>query len=145
MGKTKRGKGTKLMAVADGAGFPVALSVGSASPHEVTLVEETLEKRLVEEKPKRLIGDRAYDSDPLDEKLAKQEIQLIAPHKTNRKKPKTQDGRALRRYRKRWKVERLFAWLQNYRRVLVRYEYYLENYLAFVQLACILIFVRNYF
>ena len=145
MGKTKRGKGTKLMAVADGAGFPVALSVGSASPHEVTLVEETLEKRLVEEKPKRLIGDRAYDSDPLDEKLAKQEIQLIAPHKTNRKKPKTQDGRALRRYRKRWKVERLFAWLQNYRRVLVRYEYYLQNYLAFVQLACILIFVRNYF
>ena len=133
------------MAVADGAGFPVALSVGSASPHEVTLVEETLEKRLVEEKPKRLIGDRAYDSDPLDEKLAKQEIQLIAPHKTNRKKPKTQDGRALRRYRKRWKVERLFAWLQNYRRVLVRYEYYLQNYLAFVQLACILIFVRNYF
>jgi transposase len=133
------------MAVADGAGFPVALSVGSASPHEVTLVEETLEKRLVEEKPERLIGDRAYDSDPLDEKLAKQEIQLIAPHKTNRKKPKTQDGRALRRYRKRWKVERLFAWLQNYRRVLVRYDYYLENYLAFVQLACIIIFIRNYF
>lgn len=133
------------MAVADGAGFPLALSVGSASPHEVTFVEDTLEKRLVKEKPERLIGDRAYDSDPLDEKLAKQGVQLIAPHKTNRKKPKTQDGRALRRYRKRWKVERLFAWLQNYRRVLVRYDYYLENYLAFVQLACILIFIRNYF
>ena len=59
MGKTKRGKGTKLMAVTDGAGFPVALSVGSASPHEVCLVEETLEKRLVDEKPERLIGDRA--------------------------------------------------------------------------------------
>ena len=145
MGKTKRGKGTKLMAVADGAGFPVALSVGSASPHEVTLVEDTLEKRLVKEKPERLIGDRAYDSDPLDEKLAKQGVQLIAPHKTNRQKPKTQDGRAFRRYRKRWKVERLFAWLQNYRRILVRYDYYLENYLAFVQLACIIIFVRNYF
>ncbi len=145
MGKTKRGKGTKLMAVADGAGFPVALSVGSASPHEVRLVEETLEKRLVDDKPERLIGDRAYDSDPLDYRLAEQGILLIAPHKRNRKKPKTQDGRGLRRYRRRWKVERLFAWLQNYRRILVRYDRFLENYLAFVHLACIVIFVRTYF
>ena len=145
MGKTKRGKGTKLMAVADGAGFPVAISVGSASPHEVRLVEETLEKRLIEAKPERLIGDKAYDSDPLDLRLAEQGIMLIAPHKNNRKKPKTQDGRALRRYRRRWKGERLFAWLQNYRRILVRYERFLENYLAFVQLACILIFVKTYF
>ncbi|RJP52193.1 MAG: IS5 family transposase [Anaerolineaceae bacterium] len=145
MGKTKRGKGTKLMAVADGAGFPVALSVGSASPHEVKLVEKTLENRLVDENPKRLVGDRAYDSDPLDEKLAEQSILLIAPHKSNRKKPKTQDERGLRRYRRRWKAERLFAWLQNYRRILVRYDRFLENYLAFVHLACIIIFVRNYF
>ena len=101
MGKTKRGKGTKLMAVADGAGFPVAVSVGSASPHEVRLVEDTLDQRFIEEKPERLIGDRAYDSDPLDEILAEQGIRLIAPHKRNRKKPKTQDGRALRRYRRR--------------------------------------------
>jgi len=133
------------MAVADRAGFPVALSVGSASPHEVRLVEETLEKRLVDEKPERLIGDRAYDSDPLDEKLATRGIHMIAPHKRNRKKPKTQDGGALRRYRRRWKVERLFAWLQNYRRILVRYDRFLENYLAFVHLACIIIFIRNYF
>ena len=133
------------MAVADGAGFPVAVSVGSASPHEVRLVEETLDKRLVEEKPERLIGDRAYDSDPLDERLAKQGILLIAPHKRNRKKPKTQDDRGLRRYRRRWKVEQLFAWLQNYHRSLVRYDRFLENYLAFVHLACIVIFVRNHF
>jgi hypothetical protein len=65
------------MAVADGAGFPVAISVGSASPHEVRLVEETLEKRLVEAKPERLIGDKAYDSDPLDLRLAEQGIPNI--------------------------------------------------------------------
>jgi transposase len=97
------------------------------------------------EKPERLIGDRAYDSDPLDERLAEQGVQLIAPHKRNRKKPNTQDRRVLRRYRKRWKVERLFAWLQNNRRVLVRYDRFLENYLAFVHLACILIFLKNHF
>ena len=133
------------MAVADGAGFPVALSVGSASPHEVKLVEKTLDDRLVDANPERLIGDRAYDSDPLDEMLATRGIQMISPHKRNRKKPKTQDGRVLRRYRRRWKVERLFAWLQNYRRILVRYDRFLENYLAFVHLACIVIFIRNHF
>ena len=145
MGKTKRGKGTKLMAVADGAGFPLAISVGSAAPHEVTLVEETLEKRFTKEKPKRLIGDRAYDSDPLDERLHNQDIQMIAPHKSNRKKSATQDGRPLRRYRRRWKIERLFAWLQNFRRIQVRHDRSLNNYLAFVLLACMIIFLRNHF
>ena len=108
-------------------------------------MEDLLDKRLVDEQPERLIGDRAYDSDLLDEKLAKHGILLIAPHKSNRKKPQTQDGRVLRRYRRRWKVERLFAWLQNYRRILVRYDRFLENYLAFVHLACILIFVKTRF
>lgn len=108
-------------------------------------MEDTLDKRLVNEKPKRLIGDRAYDSDPLDARLAEQGIMLIAPHKRNRKKPATQDGRVLRRYQRRWKVERLFAWLQNYRRILVRYDRFLENYLAFVHLACIVIFIKSYF
>jgi transposase len=133
------------MAVADGAGFPLAISVGSAAPHEVTLVEDTLDKRFTKEMPERLIGDKAYDSDPLDERLQQQGIQLIAPHKSNRKKPATQDGRPLRRYVRRWKIERLFAWLQNFRRIQVRHDRILENYLAFVLLGCMIIFLRNHF
>jgi transposase len=133
------------MAVADGAGLPLAISIGSASPHEVTLVEETLEKRFTKEKPSRLIGDRAYDSDPLDERLRKRGIQLIAPHKTNRRKPATQDGRPLRRYARRWKIERLFAWLQNFRRIEVRHDRFLENYFAFVLLGCMIIMLRSRF
>lgn len=121
VGKTKRGKGTKIMAIADRAGLPLAVDVTSASPHEVTLVEGTLAACFVDERPEHLIGDKAYDSDPLDERLAAQGIELIAPHRRNRKKPKTQDGRPLRRYRRRWKVERLMAWLQNFRRIVVRY------------------------
>ena len=66
VGKTKRGKGTKLMAVADRTGLPLAVRTESATPHEVTLVAATLEDRLVAALPTRLIGDRAYDSDPLD-------------------------------------------------------------------------------
>ncbi|MDR3359020.1 MAG: transposase, partial [Desulfovibrio sp.] len=63
----------------------------------------------------------------------------------NRKKrSKTQDGRPLRRYRRRWRVERLFAWLQNFRRIVVRHEFHTENFLAMVQLACIIILLRGF-
>jgi transposase len=108
--------------------------------------------------PQRLIGDRAYDADPLDAdpldadpldaELAKLGVEMIAPHRRNRKQPKTQDGRRLRRYRRRWKIERLFAWLGNFRRLVVRYERHALNYLGFVQLGfvqlgCILILLRR--
>ena len=144
MGVTKRGKGCKIMAVAGRAGLPVAVHVGSAAPAEVRLVAPLLAARFTTALPARLIGDRAYDSDPLDRELAARGIELIAPHRRNRAKPKTQDGRALRRYRRRWKIERLNAWLQNSRRVLVRQERYLENYTGFVHLACLLILLRAF-
>jgi transposase len=145
VGNTKRGKGTKIMAIADGAGLPLACCATSASPHEVTLVETTLEARFTERPPMRLIGDRAYDSDALDERLRQQEgVLLIAPHKKNRKKPKTQDGRELRRYLRRWKIERLFAWLFNCRRLVVRYERHLENFLGFIMLGCMRILLRHF-
>jgi transposase len=143
VGKTKRGKGTKLMALADGSGLPLAVCAASASPHEVTLVGATLKASFLDERPERLIGDRAYDSDPLDKALAEEGIEMIAPHRNNRRKPKTQDGRKLRRYKRRWKIERLFAWLHNFRRLVVRYERRVENYLGFVKLGCIVILLRH--
>jgi transposase len=68
---------------------------------------------------------------------------LIAPHRANRRKPVTQDGRPLRRYRRRWRIERLYAWLQHFRRLVTRYEYHAENFLGFVQLGCIVILLRH--
>lgn len=115
------------MAVADRPGLPIAVSVGFAAPHEVTHVESTLANRFMDELCERLIGDRVYDSDPLDEHLAEQGIEMIAPHKSNRKYRKTQDGRSLRRYRRRWHVERLFAGQQNCRRLITRHECDIEN------------------
>ena len=92
-------------------GLPIAIHVSSASPHESQLVEPTLDARFVADEPKRLIGDKSYDSDSLDAALAKRGIEMIAPHRSNRTAPKTQDGRSLRRYKRRWKVERLNSWL----------------------------------
>jgi transposase len=89
-----------------------------------------------------LIGDKAYESDALDERLAARGIELIAPHTSGRTHP-TQDGRPLRRYRRRWKVERLNAWLLNARRVVVRYDRELSHYRSFVQLAAIRLLMRR--
>jgi transposase len=132
------------MAIADAHGLPLAVYTTSASPHEVTLVQATLDETLTVGRPERVIGDLAYDSDPLDASLAQQQIELIAPHKRNRVKPATQDGRALRRYRRRWKIERLFAWLNKYKRVITRWDRSIDHYNAFVHLACAMILMRRY-
>jgi transposase len=139
VGKTKRGKGTKIMAMVDGHGLPVGVRIESASPHEVTLLEPTLDSVVTDGDPERIIGDKAHDSDALDARLlAERGIQLIAPNRR-----KSQDGRPLRRYRRRWKVERLFAWLQNFRHLVTRWEYHADNFLGFVQLGCIVILLRH--
>jgi transposase len=118
--------------------------VASASPHETKLVELTIQRRFLAQTPQRLIGDRAYDSDPLDAQIRKRfRVQMIAPHNTQRTRTATQDGRVLRRYRRRWKIERLFAWLHNYRRIVIRWEYYPENFLGMIQLACAVILLRH--
>ena len=132
------------MVVADNASLPLAVHAASASPHEVSLVQATLAEVLTAEGPERLIGDKAYDSDPLDKELAGRGIELIAPHRSNRKRPPTQDRRKLRRYKRRWKIERLFAWLQNFRRIAMRFDFHDENYLGFVHLGCIRILLRCY-
>ena len=108
-------------------------------------MERTICKRFTDERPERVISDKAYDSDPLDKQLKKLDIESIAPHKANRRRAQTQDERKLRRYKRQWKVERLFAWLQNFRRIIVCYEYHADNYLGFVLLGCTLILLRNYF
>ncbi len=84
VGKTKRGKGSKIMAIADRQGLPVAVHVESATPHEVTLVHATLAERVVSQLPARLIGDNAYESDRLDAELARHGVELIAPHRSTR-------------------------------------------------------------
>src|ERR1700688_440770 len=144
IGPTRRGKGSKIMAIADRHGLPIACSIASASPHETKLVEATIEQRFTGAKPERMIGDRAYDCDPLDQRLRqKHGIRLIAPHKYNRRRKSTQDGRELRRYCRRWKIERLFAWLHNFRRLVNRWEYHEANFLAMLQLGCLIILLRH--
>lgn len=133
------------MVVADGKGVPLACCTASASPAEVTLVEEVLEQAPHDESSlQKLVADRAYDSDALRERLWASGWDLICPHRRGRTRPPTQDGRKLRRYRKRWTIERTIAWLGNFRRLVVRYEKYSFTYQAFLHLACIMICLRRF-
>jgi transposase len=132
------------MAIADRHGLPIAAGIASASPHETKLLEATVDACFLRFAPDRLVGDRAYDSDPLDARLRQERgIELIAPHRSDRKRANTQDGRVLRRYRRRWKIERLFAWLLNYRRITTRWDRHAENFLGFVRLGCLCILLRH--
>jgi transposase len=130
------------MAIVDADGTPIAFTVNSASPAENTLVHEVLEVTPEARRPERLIADKAYDDDKLDRHLDENfGIELIAPNRKNR--GKTQDGRPLRRYRRRWKVERLFAWLSNFRRLNIRWEYHVDNFMGFLSLAFTVILLRR--
>jgi len=122
------------MALADGAGLPLAVSIA-----------DTLDAAFVEELPSKLIADRGFDSRGLQERLREErDIELIAPTRGGpRSSRRKQDRRSLRRYRRRWRVECLFAWLKQFRRINVRWDYKAENFLGFVYLGCMVILLRQ--
>lgn len=131
------------MGVTDANGLPIGLFIDSATPHEITLVKDTILHIFTPYLPPQLIGDKAYDSDKLDMYLMNEfGIKLIAPHKANRKSSPTQDRRSLRKYKKRWKVERGFSWLQNFRRLVTRYEVKAKNFAMMAKLGCMMILLR---
>lgn len=118
----------------------------------MTLIESTPDRVAVprrgrgrpRKRPDRLIYDRAADSDPRRKRQKKRRIDLICPHRSNRSKPPTQDGRKLRRYRRRSKVERTFVWLGNLRRLVVRSAHSIGMHNAFFHVACIDITLRQF-
>jgi transposase len=133
------------MVLVERQGIPLGIGLAAASPAEVTLVDQTLAARVTPHRrtPQRLVGDRAYDSDPLRERLAKRGITLISPYRENRVHRRYEDRRRLRIYRKRWIVERTIAWFGAFRRLLVRHERSTLMFLAFFQFAAALIALRR--
>jgi transposase len=152
IGTTPRGKGSKWMVVVDGQGIPLGIHVTSARPAEVTLVDATLNTIRVprphggrpRQHPDRLIADRGYDSDPLRQRLQRRGIVAIIPYRNWNLRRRYDDGRHLRRYRHRWIIERTFAWLHSFRRLLVRHERFTSMYCSLLYFAAALIAVRRF-
>jgi transposase len=141
------GAGTSVLA--DGAGTALGIHLEKATPSEVKLVEATLDNVKVRVgkrkrgKPQRLIGDRGYDSNPVRALLVKRGIEPIIPARSNNRVATHQDGRKLRRYKRRWIIERSNSWLQTFRRLVVRYERSEKIFAALVHMACALITLKK--
>ena len=144
-----------IMSVVDGNGIPLNTEVESASTYEGHVAEKTVDgikkrkhgkrrRKAIRLVPVRVISDKGYDDDGLRKKFAAKGIDLIAPYRDNRVNRPYEDGRKLRRYRRRWKVERTNSWFKNFRRVTVRWDRSLTVYKGFVHLACICITLMRF-
>lgn len=129
----------------DGDRTPLGVVIAPANEHEVRHIERLLDAAVVELPRKcRLLYDGAADSDPLRERLAARGVELICPHRANRVKPPTQDGRKLRRRRHRWRIERTNAWLHTYGRIIIRKDRLGAIFLGWTQLACLFTILKRF-
>ena len=129
----------KVEVVTDRTGIPVGVATDAASVPETALGPAALASipaAVPVAAGTPVMADRAYDSDPLREQLAADGLRLVARHRKGRKRPPTADGRRCRRLKRRWVVERTFAWLHSFRRVVTRFEKSMERYDGLVHLAC---------
>lgn len=126
---------TKIHAVVDALGNPVALSLTPGQAADITEAEPLLERL----KPEALLADKGYDSDALVETLKERGIEPVIPSKANRKTPRQTDF-AL--YRERNLVERFFGKIKHYRGIATRYDKLATTFLAGVLLICVLIWLN---
>jgi transposase len=132
------------MAVADRNGLPLALYLASGSRFDSVLTDGTLDAAFVAKLPPRLIGDKAWDAANLQQRLwTERGIELIAPKRGGKwQSRRRQDKRKLRRYKRRWRVEALFAQLKRFRRIATRWDVKSANYFGFLQLGCSVLLLR---
>jgi transposase len=139
-----------LSIVENQQGLPIVLKVKSANPSELRFAEEMVSAIRIPKKrgapirkPKILVADKGYQSQAFKKYLRKRGILFRIPRKKNQKKPRGRKPKNFREsYQQRFKVERGFAWMDNFRRLVVRYDRMVTMYRGFCVLACILMCLR---
>jgi transposase len=154
VGLTKKGKGTKWMLVVDGNGLPLGFHLDSANTAEVKLAEQTLDTIRVarprgrpKRRPEKLVADRGYDSSAFRCALRRRGIGMCIPPKRRPANWRAKRGRPVvareAEYRRRYTVERSFAWLGNFRRLLIRWERHFSVYRNWFTVAVLLLCLRR--
>ncbi|MBK9119045.1 MAG: IS5 family transposase [Phycisphaerales bacterium] len=133
----------KIMVLVDARGLPVAIDTAQADAHESRCVQALFDFVLTRETPPRVIGDKAYDSDKLDEELAQRGMEMIAPHRGNRKPENVTQDRPAAAAKRRWTVERTISWIQNYRRLCIRWEKSSCLFSGFLHMTCTLLLLSE--
>jgi transposase len=147
IGKTKVGKGVKIEIITDRTGVPIGVVTAAASQSEGQLIQPalaTIPEGVDLVVPTPVIADKAYDDDSLREELRADGFILISPHRQNRTKKPTNDGRRMRRYKRRWIIERTIAWMHSFRRITTRHERYSFIFDGFVHLGCALLAISRF-
>jgi len=140
------------MVMVDGTGIPLTICTESANISEYNLALHTIDQVSVERRPhhpkKRpdtLIADKGYDAKWLRDEIRSRNITPYIPKRRKRGQSEqpSYNTKIKSQYSTRWIVERTNAWLQNYRRITIRWDRNCDNYEAFIELACILICLRR--
>ena len=126
---------TKIHAVVDALGNPLALSLTGGQAHDITQAEALIAK--VE--PDAVLADKGYDSDSFIASLERREIEAVIPPKANRKTKRECDY-AL--YAERNLIERFFQYIKQFRGIATRYEKTARNFLAGLHLVCALAWLK---
>lgn len=128
----------KLEIVVDGSGLPLGLAADSAAVPEHALLLPALDDvPLALPAGTPVLADEGHDCDGSRDVLEAEGFVPVIPHRENRTRPSRDDGRRLRRYGRRWRVERTNAWLHCYRGLAVRWACYALMYVGLVYLSFI--------
>ena len=135
IGRSRGGLTTKIHALVDALGNPVELMLTPGQARDLACAEQLIDGA----DPGALLGDKAYDADPLIDTLNRREITPVIPPKANRKVPRHCD---FARYCERNLVERFFNKLKHFRAIATRYDKLARNFIAGVQLASAIILLN---
>jgi transposase len=141
-------RGSKRHLICDGRGIPLAIELTGANCHDSTQALPLLDaipplqglRGRPRCRPDRILGDRAYDAEKIRRALRARHISPLLARRN------TENGSGLGRWR--WVIERTFAWLNQFRRLRLRYEKRADMHKAFLSLACALIcwkFLQGHF
>jgi transposase len=131
IGRSRGGRTSKIHALADDRGRPVAFALTPGNIADITMAKPIV---TAVASPKRLIADKAYDAESFRSWLAKRHIKAVIPSTASRTTPYPIDRKA---YCRRNVIERLFCRLKNWRRIATRYDRLARNYVAALALAAI--------
>jgi transposase len=137
LGHSRGGFTTKIHALVDIKGRPIHIELTPGQQHESTVAQAIIANHA---RGKALLADTGYDSDAIREQLKSLRIKpVICPNPTRKRKPRVDR----QRYAQRYRVEVFFHDLKRFRALATRFEKTARNYLALLQLACSVLWLRD--
>jgi transposase len=143
-----KGKGSTIHLLTEGNGLPLGFLVTAANVAEVTVGLKVVDRVRVprpkgrpKKRPTSLGADKSYDSADFRWELCRRGIQPSIPRREwkNRRRRPGRPRLVHQGNQSQWKVERSHGWSDNWRRLVTRYDWYTESYLAFLTIACFMV------